>query len=271
MPPKKDKKKTKAKKAKKMRLSVMEPSPRFATGFNRVIPGGVIGTGGAGGYVPSSFSVGGYASRVPPPASPIQSPDQFAIQRNLASQAQAIESIVEEQKAVRRGRRPDKEKADEMGVSVDDYRAMRASERMPSEMPVKDTPLKVQFAMQSPGVSMAEAQAISIASLRDSASPSPNIRLTKAGKPYKVDVRRAGSMMTPPPFPPPPVIGTGELFPGGASERQQGLAMGVPGRLRTPDPDASKSLVGLDEIGEAGLITRAPTSGLQDQGKESGV
>lgn len=264
MPPKKDKKKTKAKKPKKMRLSVMEPSPKFATGFNRQIPGGVIGTGGAAGYVPSSFSVGGYGSRQPPPASPLVTPDQFAIQRNLASQAQAIESIVEEQKAVRRGRRPDKEKADELGVSVEDYRAMRASESIPSQMPLKDTPLKIQFAMKTEKVSMPEI--IDLTGGGASASPSSNIRLTKKGTPYKQDVKKAGMMMTPPKNPPPTIAV--ELFPGGGPERQQGLAMSVPGRLRTPAPDASQSLVGLDGIGEADVAFTPPTSGLQDQGTQ---
>ena len=263
MPPKKDKKKTKAKKAKKMRLSVMEPSPKFATGFNRQIPGGVIGTGGAAGYVPSSFSVGGYASRQPPPASPIQTPDQFAIQRNLASQATAIESIVEEQKAVRRGRRPDKEKADEMGVSVDDYRAMRASERMPTEMPLNETPMKVQMAMQSPSVSMADVEAMTGGGA--SGQPSGNIRLTKKGTPFKRDAKKAGMMMTPPTNPPPTIAV--ELFPGGGPERQQGLAMSTPGRIRTPPADASQSLVGLQSISD-GEVVVSQTSGLQDQGTQ---
>lgn len=259
MPPKKDKKKTKAKKAKKMRLSVMEPSPKFTTGFNRQIPGGVIGTGGGGGYVPSSFSVGGYASRQPPPASPIQTPDQFAIQRNLASQATAIESIVEEQKAVRRGRRPDKEKADEMGVSVDDYRAMRASERMPTEMPMTQTPIRQQVQKPSGSVSMDEVIDLTGGGASEVI---PNIT--------KVKIRRVksepGKMLTPPANPPPTIAV--ELFPGGGPERQQGLAMSVPGRIRTPAPDASQSLVGLQGIGEADVEFTPPTSGLQDQGTQ---
>ena len=42
MPPKKDKKKKP--KAKRIRMAMPDPA-RFATGFNRQIPGGIIGTG----------------------------------------------------------------------------------------------------------------------------------------------------------------------------------------------------------------------------------
>ena len=256
MPPKKDKKKTTAK---KMRLSVMEPSPKFATGFNRQIPGGVIGTGGGGGYTPSSFSVGGYASRVPPPASPLVTPDQFAIQRNLASQAQAIESIVEEQKAVRRGRRPDKEKADEMGISVDDYRVMRASERMPSEMPMTQTPIRQQVQKPSGSVSMAEVVDLTGGGASE---VMPNIN--------KVKLRRVKSepgKMLPPPANPPPTIAV-ELFSGGGPERQQGLAMSVPSRLRGQPFDPSLTLAGVTGIGEADEAFVTPSSGLKNQGTQ---
>lgn len=260
MPPKKDKKKIKAKKAKKMRLSVMEPSPRFATGYNREIPGGVIGSGGGGGYVPSSFSVGGYASRQPPPATPIITPDQFQIQRSLASQAQAIDTIVEEQKAVRRGRRPDLEKAEELGISVDDYRAMRASQRMPSEMPLKEVPIKEQFLQNSGAVSMAQAEDLTGGG---GSTPSSNIKTIKVKK-----SKQKASDMLPPPSSAPPMIGV-ELFPGGGPERQQGLMLGVPGRLQGQQ-FSSGTIAEEPGIGDSEFMV-TPASGLQAQGKESGV
>lgn len=262
MPPKKDKKKTKAKKPKKIRLSVQEPSPRFATGFNRAIPGGIIGNK-PGDYTPASFALGGYASRQPPPATPIQTPDQFAIQRSLASQAQAIESIVEEQKAVKRGRRPDKEKADELGVSVEEYRAMRASERMPTEMPLTETSLKDQFAKVKTEVSMPDIRDLTEGDLE---TPHSNIRLTKKGTPDKR--YKAGVIMSPPTSAPPEIGGA--LFPGGIPAKQQGLKMSPPARIRTPAPDASTSLVGLEGVGDNEVVVQ-PTAGLQDQGAESGV
>lgn len=265
MPPKKDKKKTKAKKPKKIRLSVQEPSPRFATGFNRAIPGGIIGNK-PGDYTPASFALGGYASRQPPPATPIQTPDQFAIQRSLASQAQVIESIVEEQQEIkRRGRRKDKDKADELGVSVEEYRAMRASERMPPEKPLTETPLKDQFAKVETEVSMPDALQVTMGG-GALETPHSNIRLTKKGTPDKR--YKAGVIMSPPTSAPPEIGGA--LFPGGIPAKQQGLKMSPPARIRTPAPDASTSLVGLEGVGDNEVVVQ-PTAGLQDQGAESGV
>ena len=102
MPPKKDKKKkkpTKRRAAKKVTLA--PPLPRLPTGFNREIPGGIIGTGGGGGgggvFVPPSYAMAS-GFRAPPPATPIQTPDQFQIQRQLASQARVIEGIESQQR-----------------------------------------------------------------------------------------------------------------------------------------------------------------------------
>ena len=254
MPPKKDKKKTKAKKAKKMRLSVMEPSPRFATGFNRVIPGGIIGKGDGGGYVPASFALGGYASRQPPASTPIVGGDQIQLQRNLTTQAIGIESIIQEQKAIRK-ERSDKGKK-------------RGPQPGPEQPTQEATPMNIKLEEPSQSVSMADAlQAVMGGGASE--SPNTNIRLTKKGTPDKRYKVGAGVIMTPPSYAP-PVIGTGEHFQGGGPERQQGLVMGVPGRMRTPAPDASKSLVGLDGIGEEGLVIRSPTNGLQKQGNEGG-
>jgi hypothetical protein len=248
MPPKKDKK-TKAKKAKKMRLSIMEPSPKFATGFNRLIPGGVIGTSGGGGYVPASFAVGGYASRPAPASTPLVAGDQIQLQRNLTNQAIGIESIIQEQKALRK-ERSDKGKK-------------RGPQPGPEQPTQPQTPMNVKLEEPSQSVSMADAlEAMMGGGASDAVST--NIRLTKKGTPDK------RYKMTPPSGAP-PVIGTGEQFEGGDPERQQGLAFSVPGRLRTPAPDASQSLVGLDGIGEAGKVIPPPTTGLQNQGVQGGM
>ena len=248
MPPKKDKKKIKAKKAKKMRLSVMEPSPKFATGFNRMIPGGVIGTGGGGGYVPSSFSVGGYASRQPPPATPIQTPDQFAIQRSLQATAEGVQNIIVEQTEVRKR----KERSD---------KGMKREKSIPPDMPIQQTPMKVKFEMESPSVSMADADALTGGGASE--SPASNIRLTKKGTPDKR--YRAGVIMFPPSSAPP--IVKVESFPGGAPERQQGLSMSVPGRIR--GQQFSSGTIALETgIGDADVAFTPPSSGLKDQGTQ---
>lgn len=261
MPPKKDKKKKpKAKKQKKVKLMVEEPSPRFATGYSRPIPGGIIGTGGGGGMPPASFVMGGYASRQPPPATPLQTPDQFQIQRQLASQGQAIENIVEEQKAVRRGRPRDEEIAQKEGITIEDVRNRRAQQRMPTEMPMTSTPLKQQMQTPSQSVSMADASAV--AGDDDvMVVPNPNLKVIKVkkGKPVASEVM-------PPPSTAPPVIGYGATFPGGGAIKEQGLNMTPPGRLRGLPPDASRSLVGLQGIGESDVFVGGLGGTLRPQG-----
>jgi len=258
MPPKKDKKKKpKAKKQKKVRLMVEEPSPRFATGYSRPIPGGIIGTGGGGGMPPASFAMGGYASRQPPPATPLQTPDQFQIQRQLASQGQAIENIVEEQKAVRRGRPRDEEIAQKEGITIDDVRNRRAQLRMPTEMPMTSTPLKQQMQTPSQSVSMGEVSAV-LGDDEMMITPS-NIKSPTKGK----KVKGSTSIMSAPGTAPPEIAGA--LFPGGGAVRQQGLYMAPPGRLSSSAPDASQSLVGLEGIGDSDVFYGGATK-LRQQG-----
>jgi hypothetical protein len=263
MPPKKDKKKMKLKQSKpmkkKMRLSVQEPLAQFATGFNRPIPGGLIGTGGAGGTAPASFALGGYASRQPPPATPIQTPDQFQIQRQIASQAQAIESIVEEQKAVRRGRRPDSDIAEAEGITIEEVRARRAQQRMPTQMPMESTPMKQQMASPQPSVTMAEAMAVAGGDMKE-----PPKSIGKVRKMVMKINKSAG--VAPPEATAPPVIGTGATFPGGGAVREQGLNMATPGRLRGLPPDASQSLVGIQGIGESDVFMAGGGGTLRPQG-----
>ena len=266
MPPKKDKKKMKLKqskpmKKKKMRLAVEEPSPRFATGFNRPIPGGIIGTGGGGGMgpPPASFTLAGYASRQPPPATPIQTPDQFQIQREIASQAQAIENIVEEQKAVRRGRRTDASIAEEEGITIEQVRARRAQQRMPTEMPMTATPMKEQMAMAQPSVTMAQASAVAGGDMKEAPSS-----LGKVRKMVSKINKSAG--VAPPEATAPPVIGYGAMFPGGGAVREQGLNMATPGRLRGLPPDGSQSLVGVQGIGDSDVFVGGGGGALRPQG-----
>lgn len=262
MPPKKDKKKKpKAKKAKKMRLMVQEPLPQFATGYSRPIPGGIIGTGGAIGMPPASFLSSGYASRQLPPATPIQTPDQFQIQRQIASQGQAIESIVEEQKAVRRGRRTDASIAEDEGITIEAVRARRAQQRMPTEMPMSSTPMRQQVQTPTANVSMADASASSMVDDEVMIIPAPNVRKIRVKK-----EKTTQSMMMPPPPTAPPIIGYGATFPGGSAMREQGLMMGVPGRLAGLPPDASQSLVGIQGIGDSDVFYEGGGGVLRPQG-----
>jgi hypothetical protein len=250
MPPKKDKKKKpKAKKPKKMRLVVQEPLPKFATGFNRPIPGGLIGTGGGGGMTPASFLAGGYASRQAPPATPIVSGDQFQIQRNLTTQAVAIESIVEEQKRIR------KERSD---------KGKKRGPQIPADMPMSETPMNIKLEMK-------EEPLDELPPIEQPSFIPTNIRMTKKGTPDRRFKQSGAMTMMGGGMSAPPVIGYGALFPGGGAIREQGIMMGVPSRLGGLPPDASTSLVGIEGIGDLGGGLFSPTGGLQDQGKESGV
>lgn len=229
MPPKKPKKdkKKKAKKPKKVTLAAL---PTLPTGFNRPIPSGILG-----GVTPASYLAGGYASRTPPPATPIQTPDQFAIQRSLVTQSEAIQNVIEEQKAVR------KERSD------------KGKKRGSYKQPEATIPLNVQIGMQSPSVSLAEAEA----AIGSSASVvEPSIKKVRKSK-TKFIIEEDDYIMQPPPTPPPVI--SSELFAGGAPVREQGLAMGMNGRLRGSPPNAATSLVGIESIGDSDFLVSPPT------------
>lgn len=241
MPPKKEKKDKKKKVSrKKVRMAMPDPA-RFATGYNRQIPGGVIGTGGGGGFIPPSYSVGGYASRMPPPATPIQTPDQFNIIQQQAKQSKAIEDIVEEQAQARRGRKTDAAKAEALGISIEELRAERRGKKVPVT-PLGTMTMTEQVKIPTTSMTMLPPE-----------SPPPTIadgNIRKAGKKKKEEV--AGVMMQSS-FASPSVIGSPE-YPGGQNMFQQGMFMGTPAKLKGSPPDPSTAIGGLDPIGEADVF-----------------
>jgi hypothetical protein len=236
MPPKKDKKKKVSRK--KIRMAMPDPA-RFATGYNRQIPGGLIGTGGGGGFVPPSYSVGGYTSRMPPPATPIQTPDQFSIIQQQAKQSKAIEDIVEEQAQARRGRKTDAAKAEALGQTVEELRAERRAKRVPST-PLGTMTMTEQMKIPTTSMTMLPPDTSPPPAMAD-----PNIR--KASRKKKDEV---AGVMTQSSFASPSVIGSPE-YPGGQNMFQQGMFMGTPSKLKGSPPDPSTAIGGLDPIGEA--------------------
>jgi hypothetical protein len=239
MPPKKDKKKKVSRK--KVRMAMPDPA-RFATGYNRQIPGGVIGTGGGGGFVAPSYSVGGYASRMPPPATPIQTPDQFSIIQQQAKQSKAIEDIVEEQAQARRGRKTDAEKAEALGQTVEELRAQRKAKRVPAT-PLGTMTMTEQVKMPTAPMDMLPPQTPPPA-MADS-----NIR--KAGRKKKQEVAGDTPASS---FASPSVISSPE-YPGGQNMNQQGMFMGTSAKLKGSPPDISTDLDGtLDAINEPAVF-----------------
>lgn len=219
MPPKKSKGKKKVVRRKKVTMAT--PLPRMPTGYNRDIP-----MGGAGG---SSNLLANIASmRQPPPAMPIQTPDQFTILREQARVARVIDLVEEEQKAVRRALNKDGTPDMRYGVN----------RNVPS-MPMEQMPLGSNI-KQEP---MSEAPA----AFAEAATIPGNLRMTKKGVPD----RRYKSQIQAPIFTSAPVTGTGTLFPGGAPQYEQGLSMAPVGKLNGAPPDPSTSLVGLEPIGDA--------------------
>jgi hypothetical protein len=251
MPPKKSKKK----KPKKKRMVVEAPFAKFATGANRQIPGGIIGGGGGGApSAPASFIQAGYASRAPPPATPIQTPDQFTLLRSLQSQAETIQSVVEEQKKVRKER---SDKGMKRGASAMPTAPQKSMKEMAS-----GEPLNKEFAefsqQEDKDYAASVKKFMEMGEMGSNTDITGNIRMTKKGTPDK----RFREIMQPPPGSPPVI--QPELFAGGAPARQQGMMMGAPGRLRGSAPDGSTSLVGVEGIGEADVVVQ-PEGGLQDQ------
>lgn len=223
MPPKEKKtkkpKKTvpRKRRTKKPTITQIQELPRLPTGFNRDIP-----MGGAGG---SSNLMAALASRPPPPATPIQTPDQFQILREQSRQAKVIDLVVEEQEANRRGRPTDAVLAQRLGTTVEQLRADRTLRRAAgySTMPVEQTRLSDMAGSITEPLSQPMPE-----QSYDPLTPSPNVK--KASRGRKMVVR--GEPLFVPPDTAPPNIGTGATFAGGAPVRQQGLDMTPDGRLR---------------------------------------
>lgn len=220
MPPKKDKKK----KVRRKKIMMAEP-PRFATGFNRQIPGGVFASGGGGG-IPASFIGAGYASRQPPPATPIQTPDQFNIIQQQQKLASSIADVQEEQKVAR------KERSD------------KGQKRGP-RTPLGTIPMTEQ--LQEETIAMSSMPSVDVPE-----TPEPNIRRAGRGKGKK---NQQTNIETPPSSFASPAVISSANFAGGQPMNEQGMFMGQPGKLRGSAPDPSTSIDGvLDPIGEADVF-----------------
>ena len=202
MPPKEKKAKKPRKKRvpRKKTITQIAELPRLPTGANRDIP-----LGGAGG---SSNLLAALAARPPPPATPIQTPDQFQIMREQSRQAKVIDLVEEEQRAVRRQLNKD---------GTPDMRYLR--NRVPPAMPVGDMPMPIK-----------EEPLDEMPAFTEPTMLSGNIRLTKKGTPDR-RFRQGGTGMMMGSMNAPPVIGTGATYAGGAPVAQQGLMMGMDGRL----------------------------------------
>lgn len=235
MPPKVKKGKKKVVRRKKVTMAPPPPPPlpRLPTGYNRDIP-----MGGAGG---SSNLLANIASmRPPPPATPIQTPDQFSIMREQARQARVIDLVQEEQDSVKRYL--NKDGTPDMRLKVNREGSIMPTAPAPT---IREVPIKQEPMNQMP-------------SFLDQAPPySTNIRLTKLGVPDKRQ-----TAFRSPPATAPPVLGGAE-FEGGAPMFQQGLNLTPAGKIRGMPPDASTSLVGLDPIGDSDVPPFSPT-GLRD-------
>lgn len=237
MPPKVKKGKKKVVRRKKVTMAPPPPPPlpRLPTGYNRDIP-----MGGAGG---SSNLLANIASmRPPPPATPIQTPDQFSIMREQARQARVIDLVQEEQESVKRYL--NKDGTPDMRLKVN-----REGSIMPTE-----PAMSIRGRSTTPAPAIKTEQVVSFAEL----NPETNLKKATKGRKKKILVEED---MEPPPTAP-PVLGGAE-FEGGAPMFQQGLNLMPSGKLRGMPPDASTSLVGLDPIGEADVPPFAPT-GLRD-------
>ena len=273
MPPKKDKKlKPKKKATKKPRKIITIAMAPKNTAINREIPGGIIGTGGGGGtqpagLVPASF-LGAALAKQPPPATPIQTPDQFKILREQDAQARALANIIEEQKIARRGHMTDAEKAAELGITVEDIRADRASkkktiqdEKLNQEWydflrtetekekkkftPIEEVKLTEQI--QTPTKPMEEMPVITEPAEIPASVTKVKVTRKKARKSAETPDESFGEAR----------VKASEATP----FNQQGLFTGVAGNIRgTVPPDPSTSLAGLDPIGEPDVFV---TSGEQ--------
>lgn len=258
MPPKimlkKGKKKVIRRKKVGMGMVMPQPSlPKLPTGYNRDIPP----LGGMGG---SQNLLAALYSRPPPtqaPSMPIQTPDQFQIQRQLAETASVIQDVQAEQKeAKRRGRPTDEMIAETLGLTPAQVKAQRAANKTPTQ-PTTKVPLTTKVGDET--IPLA-----SIVNKMETDALSSNIRKMKKqatlGSPFIQDdnftLSRVASA--------PPVIGTGDEFPGGAPMRQQGLNMAPAGKIRSAAASGAKSLVGITPIGDNEVLVPPPTD-LQNQ------
>lgn len=241
MPPKKDKKKPKPK-AKGKRIRMAAAPPQFATGFNRQIPGGIIGTGGGGGMnapglTAASFLGASLAKQVTQ-ATPVQTPDQFNIiqeQRKQKRELNDIQDIIDEQKRAARNK------------SMRDVIKDLPDIDIPSNLlPTRQTPLS---SMTMTEQLREETTPMRMAPPIEAPPETPDARIGKVGKPKKVKIKESTEMAQPEFGSPPPVIGSAE-FPGGANINQQGMFMGAASSIRGAPPDGSTSLTGLNPIGD---------------------
>lgn len=215
MPPKKDKKK----KVRRKKIMMAEP-PRFATGFNRQIPGGVFASGGGGG-IPASFIGAGYASRQPPPATPIQTPDQFNIIQQQQKLASSIADVQEEQKVAR------KERSD------------KGQKRGP-RTPLGSIPLNQQVQQETIAMTSMTTEAVP-------ETPEPNIRRAGRGRGKK---NQQTNIETPPSSFASPAVIISANFPGGQPMNEQGMFMGQSSKLKGSPYDPTSDLDGVpDPIG----------------------
>lgn len=252
MPPKmmikKGKKKVIRRKKVGMGMVMPQPSlPKLPTGYNRDIPP----LGGMGG---SQNLLAALYSRPPPtqaPSMPIQTPDQFQIQRQLAETASVIQDVQAEQKeAKRRGRPTDEMIAETLGLTPAQVKAQRAANKTPTQ-PTRDVPLTTKVGDET--IPLA-----SIVNQMEQEALSGNIRKIKK---KQATIENFISSRVPSA---PPVIGTGDEFPGGAPMRQQGLNMAPAGKIRSAAASGAKSLVGITPIGDNEVLVPPPTD-LQNQ------
>ena len=227
MPPKekKPKKKPAPKKKRaprKKTITRIAELPRLPTGLNRDIPP----LGGPGG---STNLLAGLASmRPPPPAMPIQTPDQFQIMREQSRQAMLINAVSEEQeKTKKRGGLTVAEVAEELRKRPELYEWRPPAVFSEGERRFGDSlDIKIE-------------------------PPSPNLKKATFGVRVKME---DDLEVEEPPRTSPPVIGYGPSFEGGAPVRQQGLNMASAGRLR----GAKYSSLSLDPSGEGDVAVFMP-------------
>lgn len=227
MPPKEKKPKTKKpaapRRRRKRTITQITQLPRLPTGLNRDIP-----MGGSGG---SSNLLASIAANRPymPPATPIQTPDAFRVAQEQTRQAQVLEKVVEEQAIQKRGRRTDAEIAEQLGVSIEEYKADRAMRTRKSPA----TPLVQMPLSQMAG---AETEPLEESTSQESFQ-SPPASIKKAARGKKKPVLGYEESVSPEPTAP-PVIGMGATYAGGGPVRQQGLNISAAGRLKGSPPQA---------------------------------
>lgn len=231
MPPKekktkKPKKPTTTRRRKRRTITQITQLPQF-TGLNRDIPMG--GSGGSSNLLASIV-----ANRPPsmPPTTPIQTPDAFRVAQEQNRQAQVLQQVVEEVEKEKRGRRTDAEIAEQLGMSVEQYRMERRARKMASTMPLVQTPLS-----QIAGRETETLVEVRSRSRERVAFATPSSSIKKATRGRKATQPDDAEIMIEPQPTVAPVIGTGTTYPGGVPVNQQGLNMAAAGRLRGSPPE----------------------------------